>query len=169
MKFKDMTLPQLIAGELNIIRNCSSEVESRARLSFLQALMYEAMYCRLSVILDCYSAWLSDIERGRRTWDDDFSRLIDSIIRRASLASAPTSVRARDVGWRSAKFLWYCSDFNRGVCDKESPHQSASKIRGVTREVVHMCATCYTNKKVEAHHMENTPECPYFEGDTDEA
>ena len=165
VNFKDLKMPQFVAGELNIIRNSNDESERKVRLEFLQALMYEAIACKkLPLILDCYSGWLLEIERGRRLWGDDFSGLINSIVRRASYSFMQPGYRAEErVGYgqySGARFLWYCSDYNRGNCDKESPHQSAMKIKGVVREVVHMCATCYNMNKTENHHPEHSTECP---------
>ena len=168
VNFKDLSLPQLVAGELNIIRNCADEAENTGRLEFLKKLMYEAIACKkLNLTLDCYSGWLLEIERGTKVWGDSFKNLVDSILRRASLNLLlnARSAYGGDVGVAgtgSRKFLWYCSDYNRRVCKEESPHQSSKQIRGVFREVVHMRATCYSTNKEECHHPEHSPECPLF-------
>lgn len=161
INFKDLSMPQFVAGEINIIKNSDEEGERKGRLDFLKALMYEAIACKKlpwSVILDCYSGWLLEVERGRQNWGDDFSSMIGGIVRRASydLLMNTKSTSLRD----GHKFLWYCSEFNRGACDLESPHMSTTSVRGMVREVVHMCATCYTAKKVERHHSERSSECP---------
>lgn len=161
--FNDLRMSQFVAGELEIISHAKDESEKNGRLAFLKALMYDAVGCKYSSILNYYAAWVREIELGKKQWGDDFTKVGDAILKRAALPDSGASGGSKKKTGKKNKIVWYCSAYNRGACSKASPHSSSQKINGVLREVAHICATCYMESKTEANHPENSRSCPLFD------
>ena len=72
VEFKQLSLSQFCAGELEIIRHCKiSKAEKEGRLAFLNKIMYYTNKFEWSVLLNFYAAWVKLIEKGENTWGDD--------------------------------------------------------------------------------------------------
>lgn len=159
MRFSDLTLPTFVAGELEIIKVCEDEKEKTARIAFLNTLMYYSVSRDFKDIRKWYAAWVREIESGNKVWGDDFSKVGEGILTRAAI-KPPLSPRSKGKKGSnsSSKSLWFCSLYQKGKCSKESPH--TQKIRGVNKEVVHVCASCWLVNKEEAKHPESASSCP---------
>ena len=169
ISFNDLTLAQFVAGETEIISGCSDDKERQGRIAFLKALMYDAVSCKFASILNFYAAWVREIELGKKLWGEDFSKIGDNILKRASFpdqnnksSASSTATFKKGTG---RKIVWYCSLFNRGKCSKESPHKQM--INGRMREVMHICAACYNDSKAENQHAEHSKSCPLHDSDSD--
>jgi len=56
--------------------------------------------------------------------------------------------------------VWYCAQYQKNKCSKQSPHFTL--LRGVNREVQHICAVCYRIDKIKSAHPESSAACPHF-------
>ena len=152
--FHDLNMAQFVAGELEIIGACKAETERVARTDFLNTLMYDAVKCEWKYILEWYAAWVREIELGNKEWGEDFSRVGNNIMKHSTLSHVHDSPR----GAYNDKSVWFCSNFNREQCNRDAPHRA--KVKGVWRDVVHICAKCYIDSRAENFHSENSAECP---------
>ena len=70
--------------------------------------------------------------------------------------------QAFGLGGRSSKDkVWFCSAFQKNNCNLASPHQL--NIKGVEREVKHVCAACLIKTKKLANHAELSSVCPLYQ------
>ena len=170
MSFNDLSLPLFVAGEMDIVMN-ADEAEKRGRLQFLSHLMYDASHYDIADILRCYAAWLRDIELGHKVWGDEgYIKVVDNILKRAVYSDGGKGAPMSTVSTVSSPYYastlkpsartWFCTLYNRNRCDKASPHIMAVKGYG-TKEVAHICGTCYLNDKLELPHPECSSACPH--------
>jgi hypothetical protein len=161
--FRDLRLNTLVAGELDVIENCSDSGEKKGRMAFLKMLMYYADSSDITCILDWYADWVRRIEMGENNWGDDPSKSGATILGRAKLGEGSYQKKAGNKDWgkevgRKSEGTWFCSAYNRNRCVKNEPHISI--IKGISRHVRHICATCYMSSKVELKHPECSSACP---------
>ena len=173
--FKQLSLAKFVAGEMEIIGACTSVTEKEARIEFLTALMYKAAKVDFRFVLKWYAAWVRSIEQGEKKWGEDFYKVGHDIMMNATplktqdTPASGTKERNRSPSPESggkADKEWFCSGYNRNKCSKSSPHKQ--KIKGVLREVMHVCATCYLENKGKKNHPECSSACPLFGGNHDE-
>ena len=163
--FNDLTLPQFVAGETEIISDCIDPHEKQARINFLKALMYDAVSCQFCSILNWYAAWVREIELGKKCWGNDFYKVGDINLKRAALVPDAAGVRGKSkkTSVNQKKLVWYCSLYNRSKCNKDSPHKHM--INNKMREVQHICAACYNDARIESHHPESSSACPLYDSE----
>ena len=97
---------------------------------------------------------LSEIERGNRSWDSNFSDIESSNLLIEKVGFKRVTSEAK-----GGKRHWFCSKFQRGECNKTSPH--SAKVGSENRLVEHICAVCYMKDKVCAEHPETDTACPH--------
>ena len=152
MSFNDLFLPTFVAGELEIIKACTDDKEKSARIAFINTLMY--------------AACLREIELGNKCWGDDYWKIGDQILNRAIfLDSESPKAKYKKGSSVSSKNIWFCSTYQNKKCDKNSPHKQW--IKGVSRDVSHICAACWLSTKVESKHPEISSACPLRDSDSD--
>ena len=163
--YRQLKMNTLVAGELDIIEKCSDSVEIKGRMSFLKTLMNYADSSDIDSILDWYADWVRRIEIGESQWNDDPSKSGAAILGRAKLGdtSSHRKVQVAQKDWardssRKNEGTWFCSAYNRNKCSKGDTHTWL--IKGVSRQVKHICATCYMSAKVELKHPECSSACP---------
>ena len=163
--FSELSLPLLVAGELEILSTLLPKdvsLEFRARLEFLKLLAYEANSYPIKTIAEWYAAYMRRIELGRGNWGGNFYAVGQPILAKyqirqeSRITSKPTQYQNKD----SKPFVYFCSAFNKGSCDKKAPHETL--MRGKTVKVEHICAICWLRNKVKKYHPEGTHDCPHY-------
>ena len=158
IRFYDLSLPQFVAGELEIIMLCAESKEKEGRLDFLKTLMYEAEHSSTRYVLNWYACWLREIESSCKEWGDDYRVVKRGIFR--DVYMPPDEVKRDKVNQCSKKKFLFCHGFQKGVCRKKSQHWM--RIEGVYKEVFHVCATCWLVSKVQADHRKDSESCPLY-------
>ena len=80
-----------------------------------------------------YTAILTSIESRENTWDASFDRF-ENILYSKIQSTRPSKKDKK----------WYCRDYNKpSGCTRQSPHKAQVGVAGITRTVIHMCATCW--------------------------
>ncbi len=153
----ELTLPLLVAGELECIDLMTDQQDKGHRLSFLKNMMYQAEVYETSKVVEAYVAWLRACEGGA-PWSQMGVGVVDVIFRRATPRKEDKKMK-----WSSSekkgKGVWFCKPYQFGKCERSSPHKA--DILGVTREVKHVCAPCLIKGKEEKEHPESSSECPF--------
>lgn len=164
MAFMELSMPQFVAGEIEIISGCTDDKERASRLDILCSMMYNAARgYDFEPVLKCYAAYVREIEMGNKKWGHDFSVISDNILKGLPLGDGSENPSTKGQGGKKARNKWFCSDYNSGHCSKEAPH--SQKVRGLWKQVIHICAKCYLKNKSEKDHPESSSECPYYSED----
>ncbi|CAG2194904.1 unnamed protein product [Mytilus edulis] len=162
LEFKQLNFKMLVAGELEIINNfCKNKLEKEGRLKLLQKIAYFSSIYNWASVLEFYAAWLRLIELGRKTWSDD-SQILENVM--LSGQSLPKEVR--QANFRSVsknqngkEQIWFCVKYQRNKCEhSNSTHTTV--IRGITRTVHHICASCWQKEHIQKTHPECSDNCP---------
>lgn len=158
--FHDLTFPLFVAGELEIL--CSmlpsnASAEFLTRLEFLKTLAYEANSYPLKAVSEWYAAYLRRLELGHGKWGDSFYVPGQQILAKYTPKS---DLKKKDFGKEGKSMVYFCGAFNKGNCDKKSPHEG--QIRGRAVKMEHICANCWQKNKVKKFHAEGTSECSYY-------
>ena len=125
------------------------------RLTHLKSLMCFAYSYNWDCILNIHEEVLTEIERGNRKSSDNFSD-IESL---NLLVSSQKRENNKDADSSSDTRVWFCSKFQKGECNKTSPH--AARIGNSTKMVKHICATCYLKDRLSLEHKELSDKCPH--------
>ena len=78
VKFKDLDLKMIVAGELEILMTKVLKSEYKSRMRFLKKVVYFASLYDWKHLLQYCAAWLRRIEMGMNSWHDDPS-VIESL------------------------------------------------------------------------------------------
>ena len=158
VKFDSLDLPLLVAGELEIAK-CSSATskEKSGRADLLQSVMYSSKLFTWSNCIEFFGAVLAFIERGG-DWSDTLS--IQSIqqntllVRKSSRSPSSGTGTPSTTGGAgdSQPRTWFCRPFQSGECSLPDGHEQP--YRGTSITVHHICAHCYTVRKVQLKHSE---------------
>lgn len=160
VKFHDLSLPLLIAGELEIIGSgLIPDSEVSARIKFLKMLVYYA-HDKVSffALRDWYAAFLRAIELGRATWGDDPLVYGEPILRKARMVSYNRSGQAPAVSPLEGE-TYFCLDYQFSKCSLSTPHHA--HVKGADRSVFHICAKCWRKERVRRFHPDTSPACPH--------
>ena len=162
VEFKQLSMSQFCAGELEIIRNCKiSRTEREGRLALLNKICYYASEFEWSVLLNFYAAWVKLIEKGENSWSDDTGLLEvrmligKNVIKKGSSNSSKFSQKNVD------KKVWYCPLFQRNKCNISKEGHNLD-VAGKTRYVQHICATCLREDNAKLRHPESSSACPHM-------
>ena len=163
--YSDLNLPLLVAGELEIITNCTSEVERSGRLNLLKILSYEANTYAFKVISDWYAAYIRAIEMGRANWGTSPYVAGQAILARhrpveKGVEKTEVGKKGKVLRGQENKSIFFCANFNRNKCSKSAPHDST--VRGKSVQVLHICAACWLKSASKVHHAESSADCPLF-------
>ena len=177
-QFNEIGFSLFVAGELEIISSKYINKEERlGRIELLKLLAYKCEKCEWPVVRKAYASWLQQIEIGNKSWTDDPSPVISLVIedhilskhalknRDAYKERTPKTQRDEKVAVNSATSqpvsneIWFCTNFNRNKCKKDSPHNAT--INGRSGIVSHICATCWRSEKVQLSHPECSSACPH--------
>ena len=106
-----------------------------------------------------YAAWICRIESGQNKWSDDSGDIETPLLATAVRTKQQKSTKS----YNSSKtpFIWFCSDYQKKRCTFSSAYDK--NIKGVTRHVQHICASCYLKDNKQLSHAESDPVCPHLE------
>ena len=85
VRFRDLQVNTLVAGEIKIVSKCKEEVEKTSRLEFLKMIMYYVDTVEFDILLSWYGEWVRSIERGDHMWGNDPFKTEEMIMGRAKL------------------------------------------------------------------------------------
>ena len=164
--FTDLSFSLLVAGELEIIADCKSS-ERRGRTALLKKIAYYNTTYSIEGLKNFYSACLRQVEKGEKSWSDDFSNLEQPILSKHLLpVKTPFKKKFTSTTKASAKSdegsdrPWFCSLFNRNKCLHKSDHTLVSE-NGQMKYALHICAACWQADKKKLPHPECSKECPH--------
>ncbi|VDI84130.1 Hypothetical predicted protein [Mytilus galloprovincialis] len=115
VEFRQLTMSQFCAGELEIIRHCKiSKKEREGRLSLLNKICYYASEFEWSVLLNFYAAWVKLIEKGENVWSDDTSLLeVRMLIGKKVLNKTASKYSDKSSEKNFDRKVWYCPLYQR--------------------------------------------------------
>ena len=107
-----------------------------------------------------YAAILTSIETGENSWESNFDRYETILYRKMQMENKRSECTSENP---QPQKKWYCREWNREGCPKNSPHQAwfGSGASAVKRTVLHACATCILKENKARNHPEGHQECPY--------
>ena len=181
--FYDLDYAMFVQGELGIILDPSMHSlagEAQGRLQLLRKISNMYRIYEWQAIKDFYASVLHKLERGSVSWDNiNLATMELEIMSRANLKPAPSSFRPPNrfpgqnrinVGPTPAPHStqtnttnqgpshYFCANFQKGRCLKESPHPGM--IKGTEVMLQHICSKCLLHGKKIAYHPETSPLCP---------
>ena len=160
LDFKQLRFEHLVAGETRTIETCTEPAQILGRLQLLRWIAYLKLRgYEWSMLRKMCAAILTSIETGENTWETNFDRF-ETMLYRRLVAEIPRQKQDRDRP--QDKRIWYCRDYNKGGCNKSSPHAAwfGSGQSAIKRQVVHICAPCFLRNKASNEHPEGHAECP---------
>ena len=160
MEFKHMQFEHLVAGETRTIETSTDPAQILGRLRLLRRMAYAKLRgYEWSLIRKMYAAILRSIETRENSWESNFDRY-ETILYRKTINKKEDRQSMGQTGKK-----WFCRDWNKGNCTKNSPHKSwfGTGQNAIQRTVLHMCATCYIKDKKEKEHQEGSDNCPHKE------
>ena len=164
--FTDLSFSLLVAGELQIIAH-SKSLERRGRTALLKKIAYCNTTYSIEGLKKFYSACLRQVEKGEKSWLDDFSTLEQPILSKHLLpAKTPfkkkftSTIKASAKSDEGSDRPWFCSLFNRNKCLHKSDHTLVSD-NGQMKYALHICAACWQADKKKLPHQECSKECPH--------
>ena len=126
-KYRQLDMRTLGAGELNIVCDCGVSMREReARLRLLSDVNFYSAQYQWSALLKFHAAVLSEVERGRMEWGNDYSRLEQQVLMPFPLGKGKTERRAEKGPGSGAKAVsgsgrnedrvLYCAEFQNNAC-----------------------------------------------------
>ena len=161
LEFKHMMFEHYVAGEARTIETSTEPAQILGRLRLLRKLAYAKLRgYEWPLIRKMYAAILRSIETKENTWESNFDRYETILYRRA-----PIKREDKPGQTSSNSKKWFCRDWNKGNCQKSSPHKAwfGTGTNAVQRTVLHICATCYMKEKAQRDHPEGQETCPHKE------
>lgn len=170
-EFKDLSFKLLVAGELEIISECTSKLERKGRIALLKKLAYYSNTYSIEGLRNYYSSCLRQIEQGHKTWAADFSNLEQPILLPHVIDKPQFKKRSFNTGSftsfnskgkkpeETSDKVWFCSLYNRNRCNSKSDHTVV--VNGSMRYALHICASCWQIDKKKQQHAECSKECPH--------
>ena len=136
-KYRQLDMRTLVAGELNIVCDCGVSMREReARLRLLGDVNFYSAHYQWSALLKFHAAVLSEVERGRMEWGDDYSRLEQQMLMPFPLGKSKTERRAEKGPGSGAKAIsgsgrnedrvLYCAEFQNNACHFHNDHVGGS-------------------------------------------
>ena len=154
--FLSLSLPEFIAGELEIIQMYNQNMERKGGLELLNTIALKAELYDWTSLLHWYAAWVQSIEYGHHTWADDFRNFgsMIMVLRKEKSKTERLEVKPK-VRKKSA---WLCPFFQKDSSFHK--HHHALKIRGRVRRALHICSACWREKTVKVAHPKYSKICP---------
>ena len=152
LKYEEMTLAQLVSGELEIILGMKLGSNTAVhRLSHLQDIVTDAQLYPWDRVRKYHSIILQYLEQGILEWGDCFDNIHTRFIRNPPQSSLSQAVvknkKTRRAGTR------YCYAFQNHKCNQSEDHL----VDGTLEK--HVCSACLRFRQQEKRHPSN--ECPY--------
>ena len=154
--YDKLTIEEFVAGYATILHSHKlSTTEKQAREEHLIHLMYLAMTYEWHAVLAYNGAVLLEIERGHAAWGDSFHHLDACILQGHFKSSAPS---VRQSAPKDSRPVLFCRDYQHGTCNFSNDHSGL--LRGETKFLRHICATCWVRERKRRAHRENSEQCP---------
>jgi hypothetical protein len=160
IKFEDLKYNQFVAGEMEIIIACKNDKEKTGRLRLLKKISYYYELYDWKALLQFYAAWIRRIESGQNKWSDD-SVDIETPLLAGSVRPKQNKLNKGASNMIKSPVVWFCSDFQKKICSFSGSHDKV--VKGVTRHVKHICASCLLKDNKQLPHAESDPSCPHHE------
>ena len=134
--FNQIKLGHFVMGEAEILAKCTKPEEFCARLKLMQKLGYWQIKYDWPSARNVYAAILKGIEMGREGWDFDLCDYEDMLNPGVviNLVKMVQPKRPQDV--------FFCAEYQRGMCSLEGPHMAKVGNDGVDKLVHHVCSSC---------------------------
>ncbi|CAC5419055.1 unnamed protein product [Mytilus coruscus] len=145
---------------MKIIVSCKNDKEKNGRLTLLKKISYYYELYDWKALLQFYAAWIRRVESGQNKWSDDTAD-IETPLLASSVRSRQNRVSNKSASIVKAPSVWFCSDFQKKKCSFSGAHDKV--IKGVTRYVQHVCASCLLKDNKQLPHAELDPSCPHHE------
>lgn len=126
----------------------------------MKRLSYQYKHYEWKALLAFYSAWLKLIEKGSKTWDNDFSTLEFRMLMGHEKLQKEKSQKSNKKFERKEQ-VFFCPGFQRNKCSQSGTHNMM--IKGTNRQVEHICATCWKTDNTKLKHPECSNACPHQE------
>ena len=111
----------------------------------------------------CYNFMLhgsSELNLGRTNWPDD-SVDIKTPLLASSVRPKQNKLNKGASNMIKSPVVWFCSDFQKKRCSFFGSHDKV--VKGVTRHVKYICASCLLKDNKQLPHAESDPVCPHHE------
>ena len=168
-KVQDISWDQLVAGEVAIILQARSHTQAMGKLHLLKQLAYWKLHLgNLQKVHQLYMAVVRAIEEGESSWSSSFQLLEVFVMWDQTRVTHKSSKPVFDTHTESkdSKKVLFCKKYQlneREVDLKNNTHWGT--LRGKSRLLHHMCATCLLKCKKLEHNCEKTSDCPLFNKD----
>ena len=117
-KYDELSLAEFAGGYAAILQRPDlSPAELRARIEHFASLMYLATQFTWPSVRELHAAALFETECGRARWGDSFSYLENRILQSSSKSSKAGSTRSD-----SSAAVFFCRDYQHGVCTFSKDH-----------------------------------------------
>lgn len=166
--FDNMEFDSFVAGETRIIASMMHREEERAcgRLKVLCRVAHWVCKCNYwPAVRNIYEAIIESIEMGDADWwnsFDNFESLLPPpmyVLEKLKKEDKKDEKKDKD-GKRTGEVFW-CRDYQRGMCTENSPHSCQLKADEKPVTVVHICAVCWQKEKKKRDHPESDTGCPH--------
>lgn len=168
MKFKQLDMRTLMAGELNIVSNpkvCDNE--RKARLQLLGDAVFSSGFYQWPAVLKWYAAVLSEVECGNMEWGDDYSRLEQQMLMPFPIHKSGKNekrvdkVREESRPNNSEERTLFCADYQQKNCAHSDHHNG--QLFGRSAWLQHICSACWKQNKAKLSHPASSTNCPHYE------
>ena len=150
-------MTEFVAGYAQILQSRDiSALEVSERQKHLVSLMYFAQQFTWSAVLkDFLFSVVLEIERGLIKWGDSFMHLESR-----TLYSHPLPEKSVKSGSSKSSplLILFCRHYQRDARNNASDHYGY--LRGESKWLKHICASCWVQTCKEEHHKENSVDCP---------
>ena len=165
--FDKLPFNLLVAGELELaVRPGVSQLEMKRRVQIARAICYHQPYLQEEELRYCYDQVIKEVERGRKTWEDDLGedlhRLLDfrvnAIMREKwQKVEKPGKIDKKIVEKQEGEIKntegdfrpTYCMDYNLGTCVHTDNHSGKFGKKKVIKW--HICKRCFQFGEYKNH------------------
>ena len=163
--FDNLEFEAFVAGETRVILQMEDHVSARGRLKLLMLISHWLCASKdWSNIRNLYEGIVESIEMGDDTWNSDFTHYETMINKYRGDKEHTTNKEQKTDGRKKTDKLevYWCKQFQKGKCDKKSPHLSTINASEPPVPVMHICAHCWQKENTRAEH--NEQDCPSKKG-----
>ena len=111
-------------------------------------------------LLQLYAAWIRRIESGQNKWSD-YSVDIETPLLASSVRPKQNKLNRGVSNMTKSPVVLFCSDCQKKRCSFSGSHDKV--VKGVIRNVKHICASCLSKDNKELPHAESDPACAHHE------
>ena len=164
LHFHSLSFEQFVAGEMVTITSACDPSEVDGRIHLLKSIALWKLRANVSwaQVRNTYAHIIRMIENQEITWEANWDHYERHIYDKIAPVQNKSEKTKKGGNTSNTEFTWFCKKFQTtDGCSKDAPHPD--KIKGVIRQVHHICATCIGKEKIRKYHSENSAECPYKE------